>query len=82
MLTEPAEGKWPHLAPGRRVQAPFRCLSRPSTIATRFRERGVTACSVHPLRAIVRTRFGQAQLSAGIEAFWKKIVDELDDFPM
>ena len=33
------------------------------------------------LQSIIRTQFGQEHFGAGIEAFWRRMVDEPDAFP-
>ena len=34
------------------------------------------------LQSIIRTQFGQEHLDAGTEAFWRRMVDERDAFPL
>ena len=65
----------------RKETLPLRWLSRSSTLTTHYQERGVTCC-------VFRTHSPSSgpnlakNTSVGIDAFWRRIVDEPDAFPL
>ena len=78
-VTEPEEGSGPTWRP----EGEFKPQVTFEVINSRNAQSGAGSdglCFSH-LQCIIRTQFGQEHFGAGIEAFWRRIVDEPDAFP-
>ena len=78
-VTEPEEGSDPTWRPEGEFnpQVAFEVINSCNALSGA----GSDSLRFLPLQSIIRTQFGQEHFGAGIETFWRRMVDEPDVFP-